>query len=136
MSFPVYIRFGSVALHPHWVFELLAYSVAFRLYLAMRRRQGDKLNDVNRWWVIAAAAMGAVVGSKFLYWFENPRLTLQHCTDPAFLLGGKTIVGALIGGVVAVELTKESKSELPFVRATYLLSRYVWGLRLVESAVF
>jgi phosphatidylglycerol:prolipoprotein diacylglycerol transferase len=106
MRFPVYLRFGSLQVHPHWVFEATAYAVAFRLYLALRRRQGDVLDDEARWWVIAAAAAGAATVSKVLYWFENPWLTIAHWRDPIFLMGGKTIVGALIGGLLAVEWTK------------------------------
>ncbi len=106
MSFPVYIPLGSLKLHPHFVFETIAYVLAFRIYLLMRKRRGDALDDGNRWWVIAAAAMGALVGSKVLYWFEDPRATLAHWRDPAFLMGGKTIVGALIGGLFFVELVK------------------------------
>ena len=105
MHFPVYLHVGSLRLHPHWIFETLAYAVAFQVYLRLRRR-GDPIDASGRWWVIAAAAMGAVIGSKLLYWFEDPRLTLQHLRDPAFLVGGKTIVGALIGGLLAVEWTK------------------------------
>jgi len=106
MSFPVFIPIGSLKLHPHLVFETLAYAIAFRVYLAIRKRNGDALDDGNRWWVIAAAAMGAVVGSKVFYWFENPAASLAHWRDPAFLMGGKTIVGALIGGLFFVELVK------------------------------
>ena len=106
MSFPVYVSFGSLRLHPHLVFETLAYAMAFRVYLWLRNHRGDALDDGNRWWVIAAAAMGAVFGSKILYWFEDPRATLAHWRDPAYLMGGKTIVGALIGGLFAVELVK------------------------------
>jgi phosphatidylglycerol---prolipoprotein diacylglyceryl transferase len=76
------------------------------VYLALRRRGSDALDDLNRWWIIAAAAIGATVGSKALYWLEDPRLTLAHLRDPAYLLGGKTIVGALIGGLFAVEMMK------------------------------
>src|SRR5258708_38903126 len=50
--------------------------------------------------------MGAMVGSKLLYWCEDPALTLAHWRDPAYLIGGKTIVGALIGGLFAVEIAK------------------------------
>lgn len=106
MSFPIYLPLGSLKLHPHFVFETAAYALAFRYYLWLRKRGGDTLDDANRWWMIAAAAMGAVVGSKMLYWFEDPAGTLTHWHDPAFLMGGKTIVGALIGGLFAVELMK------------------------------
>jgi phosphatidylglycerol:prolipoprotein diacylglycerol transferase len=105
-GFPVYLQFGSLRVHPHLFFESLAYMAAFRVYLWVRRRNGHALPDANRWWVIAAAATGAVAGSRILYWFEDPRLTLANLNHPAFLFGGKTIVGALIGGLVAVELMK------------------------------
>src|SRR5215831_2225954 len=106
MSFPVYLPIGPFNLHPHVVFETLAYAIGFRVYLAMRSRSGDAIDDANRWWVVAAAAMGAVVGCKVLYWFEDPSATVAHWRDPVYLMGGKTIVGALIGGLFAVELMK------------------------------
>jgi phosphatidylglycerol---prolipoprotein diacylglyceryl transferase len=61
--------------------------------------------------VIAAAAAGAAIGSRILYWFEDPALTIAHWRDPAYLLGGKTIVGALIGGLLAVEWAKRRIGE-------------------------
>lgn len=107
MSYPVHVHLGSIRLHPHWVFETLAYFAGFRLYIWLRKRRGDAVEDSRRWWVIAAAAVGAAVGSKILYWLEDPRLTLAHWNDPGALLGGKTIVGALIGGLLAVEWAKK-----------------------------
>jgi phosphatidylglycerol:prolipoprotein diacylglycerol transferase len=106
MLFPIYLRLGPLRFHPHLVFEILAYAIGFRIYVNLRTQRGDMLASPMRWWVIAAAAAGAALGSKVLYWFEDPRLSLAHWHDPAFLLGGKTIVGALIGGLVAVEWTK------------------------------
>lgn len=107
MSFPIYLHLGSFRVHPHLSFETLAYAVAFRIYLWLRKRRGDAIDDAHRWWVIAAAAFGAALGSKMLYLLEDPRLTLEQLRDPAALLGGKTIVGALIGGLFAVEWTKK-----------------------------
>jgi prolipoprotein diacylglyceryltransferase len=49
---------------------------------------------------------GAALGSKLLFWLEDPQLTRNHLHDPAYLIGGKTIVGALAFGLVSVELTK------------------------------
>jgi phosphatidylglycerol---prolipoprotein diacylglyceryl transferase len=106
-GFPVYLHLGSMRVHPHLVFETLAYAVAFRIYLWLRKRSGDALPDANRWWVICAAAGGALAGSKILYWLEDPRLTLANLHNPGLLLGGKTIVGALIGGLIAVEVVKK-----------------------------
>ena len=106
MSFPVPIPVGPLRLHPHLVFDLLAYSGGFRLYLWQRRRLGDTIDTHARWSVIAAAVLGAAIGSKVLFWTENPAETLAHWNNPIFLLGGTTIVGALIGGLAGVEIEK------------------------------
>ncbi|MEO8195889.1 MAG: prolipoprotein diacylglyceryl transferase family protein [Thermoanaerobaculia bacterium] len=106
MNFPVWIELGPYRLHPHLAFELLAYFVGFRLYLYARRRQGDAIDDPQRWWVVAAAATGAALGARLLYMFECPSETLQHWNDPRYLLAGKTIVGGIAGGWLAVEAAK------------------------------
>jgi phosphatidylglycerol---prolipoprotein diacylglyceryl transferase len=106
MTFPVYIPLGPWQLHPHFVFESLAYFLGFRVYLWQRRRHGDAIDTGTRWSIVAAAIAGAAVGSKLLFWFENPALTWQHATDLVFLMSGKTIVGGLVGGLIGVELTK------------------------------
>ena len=106
MQFPVYIPVGPFRLHPHAVFETLAYAVGFRTYLWLRQRTGDVIADGHRWSIVAAAIAGAAIGSKLLYWFEDPSATWRHLSDPIFLLQGKTIVGALVGGLISVEATK------------------------------
>ena len=90
----------------HFFFESLAYVVAFRLYVRQRQKAGDFLEKGDRWKVIVAAVAGAAIGSKLLYWLEDPLLTVHRWADIRYLLGGKTIVGALAGGTVAVEVTK------------------------------
>jgi prolipoprotein diacylglyceryltransferase len=90
----------------HALFESLAYAVGFAVYRWRRNRRGDALPDPRRWTVIAAAAVGAVVGSKVLFWIEDPLRTAASWRDPAYLIGGKTIVGGLIGGLIAVEAVK------------------------------
>ena len=106
MSFPVFVPVGPWRLHPHFVFELLAYAVGFQMYLWLRRRHGDPIATATRWLIVAAAIVGAAAGSRALYWLEVPTRILQHWHNPQFLLGGKTIVGGLIGGLIAVEWTK------------------------------
>lgn len=108
MSFPVVIPLGPFAVPAHPVFETLAYTVGFQVYRRLRARQGDRVDDQGRLWVIAAAIVGAAVGAKALCWFVDPELTRQHLGQPMFFLaGGKTIVGGLAGGLVGVELAKK-----------------------------
>jgi len=49
---------------------------------------------------------GAALGSKLLFWLEDPQLTWHNLNNPAYLMGGKTIVGALVFGLISVELVK------------------------------
>src|SRR5262249_47628201 len=74
--------------------------------LWQRRRLGDTIDAHARWTVVAAAILGAAIGSKVFYWLEDPAETLAHWKDPALLLGGKTIVGGLIGGLGGGELAE------------------------------
>ncbi len=97
MNFPVYLRVGSIRIHPHIFFEATAYAIAFGLFFLGRRRQGDPISVDFRWWVIAAAVAGAALGCRLLGWLESPRLDLPTT--------GKTIVGGLAGGLIAVFLT-------------------------------
>ncbi|MCB9834319.1 MAG: prolipoprotein diacylglyceryl transferase [Planctomycetes bacterium] len=106
MNFPVVFHLGSVALPAHLVFEVLAYAVGFQYYRWLRRREGDHLELQDRWTLIVAAVVGAAIGSKLLHHLNSPSRLLEHWSDPTYLMGGKTIVGGLLGGLVAVELTK------------------------------
>jgi len=72
----------------------------------LRRRFGDPVATPLRWAVITVAVAGAALGSKLLFWLEDPQLTWSSFHTPAYLMGGKTIVGALAAGLLAVELTK------------------------------
>jgi phosphatidylglycerol---prolipoprotein diacylglyceryl transferase len=106
MTFPVYIYLFGLHLHPHWVFETLAYFLGFRIYLMVRQKFGDPIESGVRCWAIAAAAAGAAAGSKLLFLLEDPQMTTAHWSDLAYVMGGKTIVGGIIGGWVAVEWVK------------------------------
>lgn len=93
------------ALHP--VFEALGYTLGFAAYKQARWRAGDVLDERQRWSVIAAAAIGAMTGSRLLGLLEQaPRVHIAW--SQVFLPGGgKTIVGGLLGGWFAVEVTKK-----------------------------
>jgi phosphatidylglycerol:prolipoprotein diacylglycerol transferase len=101
--------------HPAWhpFFETVAYATAFAIFRNNKSRQGDIVGESQRWTVIAAAAVGALLGSRLLgigeqfptveaAWRAHRLLALL------FAPGGKTIVGGLLGGWLAVDLVKRA----------------------------
>jgi prolipoprotein diacylglyceryltransferase len=94
----------------HTAFEVLAYFVGVRLFLRERRRLAllaltDRDNGL---WIGVAAIVGAALGAKLGYWIEDPRHAFADFPDWRRLLEGKTIVGALLGGLLAVEMIKRA----------------------------
>ena len=75
--------------------------------MLFRSRSKDKLPIVQGMWIVVAAILGAAVGSKMLYWLEQPHLTIENWQRYTYLMEGKTIVGGLLGGLIAVEWTKK-----------------------------
>lgn len=105
MTYPAYIHLGPVVLHPHVVFESLAYSSGYYLY-RRQRRQGDVVDARARAWIVAAAIAGGFIGGHLLAAFEDPSASIDHWPQLWLVFGGKTIVGGLIGALLAVEWAK------------------------------
>jgi phosphatidylglycerol:prolipoprotein diacylglycerol transferase len=93
--------------HPelHPLFETLAYLGGYTLYRHNRTRHGDPLTDDHRWLILAATAIGALLGSRILGLLEQAPAQGFHWHS-LLQPGGKTIVGGLLGGWLAVELLK------------------------------
>lgn len=99
--------------HPAWhpVFETVAYTAAYAVFRYQKSRQGDVVAEAQRWTVLAAAAVGALLGSRLLGIAEQfPTVEAawraHHLLSLLFAPGGKTIVGGLLGGWIAVEVVK------------------------------
>jgi phosphatidylglycerol---prolipoprotein diacylglyceryl transferase len=106
MTFPVYFWLGSLQIHPHFLFESIAYAVAFRLVLRNVRK--DSIAPSQRTSVIVGGMLGALVGAKLLVWLQHIDLLWQNPGQfLLLLLQGKTVVGALLGGLIGVEITKK-----------------------------
>jgi phosphatidylglycerol:prolipoprotein diacylglycerol transferase len=93
--------------HPllHPIFETLGYALAYVVYRRGRAHAGDMLEDDQLWLIIATAAIGALLGSRILGLMEQ--VFRLHITWRTFLLpGGRTTVGGLLGGWIAVGLIK------------------------------
>jgi prolipoprotein diacylglyceryltransferase len=105
VKFPVYFGMGPIWIHPHLLFESLAYAIAFRLILLNSRQ--DPIAPTQRSSVIVGGMVGALIGAKVLVLLQHNLAGLNWQQLLLFLVQGKTVVGALLGGVIGVELTKK-----------------------------
>jgi len=114
VTFPVYVQLFNHGVHPHFVLEVLAYTGGFQLYRLTRRQRARALGAAavlpfeQNLWLIVGCIFGALAGSKLLAWAESidQYWPAMRGGDPRVWLGGKTIVGGLLGGWIGVEIAK------------------------------
>lgn len=94
----------------HLVLEYLAFFVAFRYYVFLRRKSNDIISSNNRLSIILGAALGALIGSRLVGFLENPLIEFSQ-QNIINLLNTKTIMGGLFGGLLGVELAKKIINE-------------------------
>lgn len=88
----------------HLVLEYLAFFVAFRYYVFLRKKSADTISSNNRLSIILGAIFGALFLSRSIAFFENP--VLHYEQGWLSILNNKTIMGGLFGGLLGVELAK------------------------------
>lgn len=93
--------------HPHRLFEFIAYPVAGLVYRRARRRSGGALPVETTLTVAAAALVGAAFGAQVLAWIQHWP-TLLGSEAGSIEAGGRTIVGGILGGWVGVEWAKHA----------------------------
>jgi phosphatidylglycerol---prolipoprotein diacylglyceryl transferase len=105
MQFPVYLHLGPWQIHPHPVFEALAYMVAFRL--ALRSFRQDTIKSTQRTSILVGGMLGGLIGAKLLVLLQHIDLLWSNPAAWALLIAqGKTVVGGLLGAIAGVEITK------------------------------
>ena len=108
VHFPLDFHIFNRVIPSHAAMEVIAYTGGFRLFLTLRDRQQRVVLPMEQMlWLIVGALFGALAGSKLLAWVESPGDYLPHWREPLVWLGGKTVVGGLLGGWAGVELAKK-----------------------------
>lgn len=90
---------------PHLAFETAAYLIGAQIYWRTTQQIPPVLLD--RLALIAGAVFGAFLGSKLLHVAEH-FYALSNAGDWTLWIGGKSVLGGLLGGTLGVEIAKRS----------------------------
>lgn len=92
----------------HGFFEMLALGVGTAFYRYLRRRDASaSVLHGPEFAVAAGCIFGAALGNKAVFWIEMPHLLAQYWNTPTVWLGGQSMVGGLLGGLIGVEIAKK-----------------------------
>lgn len=106
MTFPINIHIGTLTILSHPTFEILAFLAGYYYFNFLKRKKGpDPLSPNAEWWIIIGLALGAFIGSRLFAALEHPAFFL-HPTTWLYYIGGQTIAGGIVGGIIGVEITK------------------------------
>jgi phosphatidylglycerol---prolipoprotein diacylglyceryl transferase len=105
VTFPVDIHLGPIEISSHLILYIIAIYIGMSYYFYLNNKKGDPIKENHRLAIIIAAAFGALIFSRLLAALETP-YEFFNPPNLFFYIQGQTIVGALIGGIIAVELTK------------------------------
>lgn len=106
-TFPIQLQVGANAVSLHGILEAIGIFLAFRYYLLLRRQNGDAISSEHRIWIVIAAALGAVLGSRIIGALENVPQWMTAPDKLQYFWGNKTLVGGLLGGLFGVESVKK-----------------------------
>ncbi len=85
---------------------MAAFAVGGLLYWRRDNAATQPPAPIDRWALVAGAALGAAAGSRLLFMLQYGH-ALQGGGLAAWL-GGKTVVGGMLGGLIGVELAKRA----------------------------
>ena len=101
---PVLFSVNGIDVPAYGFFVGLALIVGVFVY--WRETKRSRQNNENGFYLAVAGLLGGAVGAKLLEWLINYRFVAAHFSDPRVFLYGRTIVGGLIGGTIAVMAVK------------------------------
>lgn len=106
LQIPFEPQLFGINVNIHLILEYLAFFLAFRYYVFLRRKSTDKISSGNRLSIILGATLGALIGSRLIGILENPLVEFSQ-QNIIQILNTKTIMGGLFGGLLGVELAKK-----------------------------
>jgi prolipoprotein diacylglyceryltransferase len=108
LNFPYNPVIFGEEINSHFVAEVLAFIVGFRLYIYRKKKMDriDAYSSEQRLIILVAATAGALVFSRIIGALENLTEWLESPNPWIYLYSVKTIAGGFIGGWLFVEIAK------------------------------
>ena len=107
MQIPYELILFGIKINIHLILEYLAFFLAFRYYVFLRKKSIDNINTTNRLSIILGASIGAFIGSRLIGFLENPFIDNFSLKTIITIVNNKTIMGGLFGGLLGVEIIKK-----------------------------
>ena len=139
MQFPVYLPLGPLNLHPHLAMEATAYTIGLYLSLFKKLRNTPDPSGLlpsQRTSIAIGALTGALLGAKLLVALQHINLLTENWRTYLLVIAqGKTIVGALLGGLIGVETTKKLINVRQSTGDSFVYS-VLWGTAIGRIGCF
>ncbi len=106
---PILLELGPVRILTHDAFSVLALGVGLAIYYRELRRRGWLGGPIV--WISLAAILGGILGARLITAWEHPEVYASFGDRPLTEMiehSGKSLLGALAGGYLAIVLTKRA----------------------------
>ena len=106
---PIVARFGDLTIATHDLFSVLGVLAGFAIYYRELARRGWLEPRIV--WISIAALLGAAVGARVATAWERPDWWVPYAVMPlsqALEISGKSIIGAIAGGYLAIVTSKRA----------------------------
>ena len=106
---PILVQIGQVTVFTHDVFTVVALAVGLAIYYRALRARGWLDGPIV--WISLAAILGGAIGARVITSWEHLEVYSQVANQPfseVIERSGKSILGALAGGYLAIVLTKRA----------------------------
>lgn len=101
---PELFSIGNFGISSYSFFVLLGLIVGLLVYYFLAKKE-KKLNEKS-FYVLMAALFGGILGAKIVEWIINFPAIINDLSNIAPILSGRTILGGLLGGTLAVMFIK------------------------------
>jgi phosphatidylglycerol---prolipoprotein diacylglyceryl transferase len=102
---PLLFSISNLEISSYSFFVVLGLAAGLLVYYVLARK--EKKVSEKSFYIVMAALAGGIIGAKLPIWIINLPLIIKSFPDIMPILSGRTIIGGLVGGTIAVMWVKK-----------------------------